>query len=112
MQRKGSADGNAAIKMLDAKLVHAPELGADDFRTKPFGMRELLARIRAALRYRMPMLCERPAFRTGELTVDLSYRTVKVAGSTIKLSPKEYDPLRFLVQHAGKVLPQGFSSRN
>jgi DNA-binding response OmpR family regulator len=54
------------------------------------------------------MLCERPVFRTGELTVDLSYRTVNVAGSTIKLSPTEYDLLRFLVQHAGKALTHGF----
>lgn len=56
----------------------------------------------------MPTLCESPVLRAGELSADLNYRLVKVAGATIKLSPKESDLLRVVVQHAGKVLTRGF----
>jgi two-component system KDP operon response regulator KdpE len=84
--------------------VHALDLGADDFVTKPFGINELLARIRAALRHQLQSHGERPIFRAGDLTVDLVRRIVKVGDRDIKLSPKEYDLLRLFVQHAGKVL--------
>jgi two-component system KDP operon response regulator KdpE len=84
--------------------VEALDLGADDYVTKPFGMDELLARMRAALRHQLQVQGERPIFRTGDLSVDLVRRIVKVADKEIKLSPKEYDLLRVLVQHAGKVL--------
>src|SRR5258707_14507815 len=83
-------------------------LGADDYLTKPFGMDELLARMRAALRHQLQVQGERPVFRSGELSVDLVRRVVKVADRDIKLSPKEYDLLRVLVQHAGKVLTHKF----
>ncbi|GGB02924.1 DNA-binding response regulator [Brucella endophytica] len=88
----------------EAGIVKALELGADDYLTKPFGMRELAARIRVALRHRLQQQGERPAFQTGDLSVDLVKRIVKIADREIKLSPKEYDILRLLVQHAGKVI--------
>jgi two-component system, OmpR family, KDP operon response regulator KdpE len=88
--------------------VQALDLGADDYITKPFGMDELLARMRAALRHQLQVQGERPIFRTGDLSVDLVRRIVKVANKEVKLSPKEYELLRVLVQHAGKVLTHKF----
>jgi two-component system, OmpR family, KDP operon response regulator KdpE len=92
----------------EAGKVQALDLGADDYITKPFGMDELLARIRAALRHQLQVQGERPVFRTGDLSVDLVRRIVKVGEKDVKLSPKEYDLLRVLVQHAGKVLTHKF----
>ena len=92
----------------EAGKVQALDLGADDYLTKPFGMDELLARMRAALRHQLQVQGERPIFRTGDLSVDLVRRIVKVGEREIKLSPKEYDLLRVLVQHAGKVLTHRF----
>jgi two-component system KDP operon response regulator KdpE len=88
--------------------VQALDLGADDYVTKPFGMDELLARMRAALRHQLQVHGERPIFRVGDLSVDLVRRIVKVADKDVKLSPKEYELLRVLVQHAGKVLTHKF----
>jgi two-component system, OmpR family, KDP operon response regulator KdpE len=88
--------------------VEALDLGADDYVTKPFGMDELLARMRAALRHQLQVHGERPVFRVGELSVDLVRRIVKVGDREVKLSPKEYDLLRVLVQHAGRVLTHKF----
>jgi two-component system KDP operon response regulator KdpE len=88
----------------EAGKVAALDLGADDYITKPFGMDELLARMRAALRHQLQIHGERPVFRVGDLSVDLVRRIVKVGDREVKLSPKEYDLLRVLVQHAGKVL--------
>lgn len=88
----------------EAGIVRALELGADDYVTKPFGMKELVARIRVALRHKLQQQGERPVFHAGDLSVDLVKRIVKVAGKEVKLSPKEYDILRILVQHAGKVI--------
>jgi two-component system, OmpR family, KDP operon response regulator KdpE len=87
----------------EAGKVKALDLGADDYITKPFGMNEVLARMRAAVRHQLQTHEERPVFRTGELSVDLVRRIVKVGNREVKLSPKEYDLLRVLVQHAGKV---------
>jgi len=84
--------------------VQALDLGADDYVTKPFGMEELLARVRGALRHRLQEQGEIPVFVSGDLSVDLVRRIVKVRGAEIKLSPKEYDLLKILVTHAGKVL--------
>lgn len=92
----------------EAGKVQALDLGADDYVTKPFGMDELLARMRAALRHQLQISGERPIFRTGELSVDLVRRIVKVVDEEVKLSPKEYELLRVLVQHAGKVLTHRF----
>jgi len=69
---------------------------------------ELLARMRAALRHQLQVHGERPVFRVGDLSVDLVRRIVKVADKDVKLSPKEYELLRVLVQHAGKVLTHRF----
>ena len=92
----------------EAGKVQALDLGADDYVTKPFGMDELLARMRAALRHQLQTQGERPIFRVGDLSVDLVRRIVKVGEKDVKLSPKEYDFLRVLVQHAGKVLTHKF----
>jgi two-component system KDP operon response regulator KdpE len=95
----------------EAGKVQALDLGADDYLTKPFGMDELLARMRAALRHQLQVQGERPIFQSGELSVDLVRRIVKVGEHEVKLSPKEYDLLRLLVQHAGKVLTHRFLLR-
>jgi two-component system, OmpR family, KDP operon response regulator KdpE len=95
----------------EAGKVQALDLGADDYLTKPFGMDELLARMRAALRHQLQVHGERPVFHSGELSVDLVRRIVKVGEKDVKLSPKEYDLLRVLVQHAGKVLTHRFLLR-
>lgn len=91
--------------------VKALDLGADDYVTKPFGVDELLARIRAALRHRLQQQGEKPVFRSGDLTVDLVRRVVTVGGQEVKLSPREYELLRLLVAHAGKVLTHKFLLR-
>jgi len=92
----------------EAGKVQALDSGADDYVTKPFGMDELLARMRAALRHQLQTHGERPIFRVGDLSVDLVRRIVKLGDKDIKLSPKEYELLRMLVQHAGKVLTHKF----
>ena len=92
----------------EAGKVQALDSGADDYVTKPFGMDELLARLRAALRHQLQTHGERPIFRVGDLSVDLVRRIVKIGDREIKLSPKEYELLRLLVQHAGKVLTHKF----
>ncbi|HUZ74014.1 MAG TPA: response regulator [Stellaceae bacterium] len=91
--------------------VEALDLGADDYVTKPFGIEELLARLRAALRHRLQEQGERPLFRSGDLAVDLVRRVVTAHGQEIKLTPREYDLLRLLVAHAGKVLTHRFILR-
>ncbi|HEY1710738.1 MAG TPA: response regulator transcription factor [Rhizomicrobium sp.] len=91
--------------------VTALDLGADDYVTKPFGVDELLARIRAAVRHRLQQEGERPLFKTGDLTVDLVRRVVTVREHEVKLTPREYDLLRLLVAHAGKVLTHRFILR-
>jgi two-component system KDP operon response regulator KdpE len=91
--------------------VIALDLGADDYVTKPFGMDELLARIRAAVRHRLQQEGEKPVFKSGDLAVDLVRRIVMVRGREVKLTPREYDLLRLLVAHAGKVLTHKFILR-
>jgi len=84
--------------------VRALDLGADDYVTKPFGVEELLARVRAALRHKMQSQGENPVFHSGDLSVDLVRRIVTVGGREVKFSPREYDILRMLVLNAGKVV--------
>jgi two-component system KDP operon response regulator KdpE len=84
--------------------VDALDRGADDYVTKPFGMQELVARIRTALRHRVQQQGGSPVFESGDLRVDLIRRIVTVRGLEVHLSPKEYEILRLLVVHAGKVL--------
>ena len=88
----------------EAAKVQALDCGADDYVTKPFGVEELLARIRAAQRHSLQQQGEKPIFHTGDLTVDLVRRIVTVRGKEVMFSPREYDLLRLLVAHAGKVL--------
>ncbi len=92
-----------SVREDEADKVAALDLGADDYLTKPFGVGELLARIRAALRRAAPEATG-PLFACDELTVDLARRLVSVAGREVQLTPTEYDLLRVLVTHAGKVL--------
>ncbi len=92
--------------------VRALDLGADDYVTKPFGMDELLARIRAALRHRLQQEGARPIFRSGDLSVDLVRRIVTVREKDVKLTPREYDLLHLLITHAGKVLTHKFILHN
>jgi two-component system KDP operon response regulator KdpE len=92
----------------EAGKVQALDSGADDYVTKPFGMDELLARMRAALRHQLQVHGERPVFKIGDLSVDLVRRIVKAGDKDVKLSPKEYELLRVMVQHAGKVLTHKF----
>jgi two-component system KDP operon response regulator KdpE len=95
----------------ESAKVEALDRGADDYVTKPFGVDELLARIRAAQRHRLQQEGEKPLFRAGDLSVDLVRRIVTVRDKEIKLSPREYEVLRLMVAHAGKVLTHRFMLR-
>lgn len=104
-------EGGCAIPIIvlssrddESSKVAALDLGADDFVTKPFGIDELFARIRAAQRHRLQQSGERPVFRSGDLMVDLVRRVVTVRGVEVKFTRREYELLRLLVAHAGKVL--------
>jgi two-component system KDP operon response regulator KdpE len=91
----------------EAAKVAALDIGADDYVSKPFGVDELMARLRTALRHRLAREGALPVFVTGGLKVDLPHRVVTVDGREVKLSRKEYEILRELVVHAGKVLTHG-----
>jgi len=86
--------------------VNALDMGADDYVTKPFGMDELLARVRAALRHKIQSEGDTPVFHSGDLEIDLVRRLVTVRGKEVKFSPREYELLRLLVLNAGKVMIQ------
>ena len=86
----------------ESEKVAALDAGADDYVTKPFGMAELLARLRAAMR-RVPAASE-PVVEVGELRVDIPDRSVTVGGRPVQLTPNEFDLLRLFVQHRGKLL--------
>lgn len=89
----------------EAVKVAALDAGADDFVTKPFGLGELMARIRAALRHAARVRASEPVFSIGEITVDLLHHLVKRSGHIVQLTPIEFHVLRVLVAHAGKVVP-------
>ena len=80
------------------------ELGADDYVVKPFGMAELLARARAALRRQARGSAGEPMVRSGPLSIDFTRRVVLLDGEPVQLSPKEYRLLQVLAQHAGNVV--------
>jgi len=91
-----------SVRNREGEKVRAFDLGADDYVVKPFGMPELLARIKAALRRRVAPA--EPVFRVGGLEVDLGRRVVRVEGAEVRLSPKQYRLLQVLVSNAGKVV--------
>jgi two-component system KDP operon response regulator KdpE len=93
-----------SVREREKDKVAALDAGADDYVSKPFGIDELMARIRAALRHRLQADVKEPVFRSGDVTVDLGKRVVAVDGREMRLTPKEYDLLRVLVTHAGKVM--------
>jgi two-component system KDP operon response regulator KdpE len=88
----------------EAEKIEVLDLGADDFVNKPFGVGELLARIRTALRHRMERVAETPVFRTADIEIDNVRHCVTRADVQIKLTPKEFELLSFLAKHAGKVV--------
>lgn len=92
-----------SVRDREGDKVAALDAGADDYLTKPFGVAELLARIRVALRRSQQQVSE-PVFTDDDLVVDLGLRRVTVRGNEVQLTPTEYDLLRLLVSHAGKVL--------
>jgi two-component system, OmpR family, KDP operon response regulator KdpE len=92
-----------SVREREDDKVAALDAGADDYLTKPFGVSELMARIRVAVR-RSAQPDNEPIFQIGDLTVDLARRSVTVRGEPVTLTPTEYDILRTLVQHAGKVM--------
>ena len=93
-----------SVRSSEDEKVRLLELGADDYVVKPFGMAELLARARAALRRQVPGQQGDPVVTAGPLTIDLAARTVSIDGRAINLSPKEYRLLQVLAQHAGNVV--------
>lgn len=92
-----------SVRGQESDKIAALDAGADDYVTKPFGMGELLARMRVALR-RGAAASPEPVFTVGDLAVDLPRHEVRLAGRPVQLTPTEYDLLRALVAHAGKVL--------
>ncbi len=103
------SDSQVPILVLSARgeertKVHALDLGADDYLTKPFGMDELLARVRALLRRPATVATTGGIVQVGSLELDLDARQVRRAGLPLNLTPREFDVLSYLVRHAGKVV--------
>ncbi|RJP49297.1 MAG: response regulator [Anaerolineaceae bacterium] len=92
-----------SVREAEQDKIAALDAGADDYLTKPFGTGELLARMRVALR-KQPSATNEPIFQSGGLTVDFSRRLVVVNEKEVQLTPTEYDLLKILVTHAGKVI--------
>jgi two-component system KDP operon response regulator KdpE len=88
----------------ERKKVEALESGADDYVTKPFGMEELSARVRSALRRTVMLSGAEPVFKSGALSVNFERREVRLDNETVKLTPTEYDLLKYMIQYTGKVL--------
>ncbi|MCF1463624.1 response regulator [Agrobacterium vitis] len=91
----------------EIEKIAALDLGADDYLEKPFGIGELTARIRVALRHKPQAEPAPSIIRSGELVIDIDHRLVTRADQPVKLTPKEYDLLRLLATHAGRVLTHG-----
>ncbi|MGA2129006.1 MAG: response regulator [Xanthobacteraceae bacterium] len=88
----------------EAEKIAALDLGADDYVNKPFGVGELMARMRAALRHRMQRRAETPVLRVGDIEIDHVRHRVTRGGEEVKLTPKEFELLAFLARHAGMVV--------
>jgi len=88
----------------EAEKIAALDLGADDYINKPFGIGELTARLRTALRHAARKSGEQTRFKAGALDVDVLAHTVMLAGASVKLTPKEFELLAVLVRNAGRVL--------
>jgi two-component system KDP operon response regulator KdpE len=93
-----------SVRSSEAEKVRLLELGADDYMVKPFGMAELLARARAALRRQSRGAEGQSRVKVGPLAIDLASRTVSIDGNRVQLTPKEYRLLQVLAQHAGNVV--------
>ncbi|NLF76172.1 MAG: response regulator [Chloroflexi bacterium] len=93
-----------SVREHEEDKIAALDAGADDYLTKPFGVGELMARLRVALRHALAQVDETAGFVLGDLEVDLVRRMVKVKGEEVQLTPTEYALLRHLIKHAGKVL--------
>jgi two-component system KDP operon response regulator KdpE len=93
-----------SVRSSEDEKVRLLEIGADDYIVKPFGMAELLARARAALRRQIRSGVGEPVVQAGHVVIDLAQRSVRVDGRRIQLSPKEYRLLQILAQHAGNVV--------
>ena len=92
-----------SVREQEEEKIKALDAGADDYITKPFGMGELLARIRVALRH-VTKTEDEPVLSVGELTIDIPRRVVLVRGSEVKLTPTEYEILKYLALQAGRVV--------
>ncbi|WP_029350997.1 response regulator [Bosea sp. 117] len=88
----------------EIEKIEALDLGADDFVNKPFGMGELMARLRAALRHHIQSKGETPVLKIGEVEIDVPRHRVMRGGEEVKLTRKEFDLIAFLARHAGKVV--------
>lgn len=88
----------------EVEKIDALDCGADDFVNKPFGVGELLARMRTALRHRMQRNAETPVLKVGDIEIDSPRHRVTRGGAEVKLTPKEFELLSFLSRHAGRVL--------
>jgi len=94
-----------SVKDSERDKVLALDLGADDYVSKPFGMNEVLARVRVALRHTAQVQAgTEPIFTAGPLSVDFAQRLVQVAGREVKLTPTEYDLLKALIKNSGKIM--------
>jgi two-component system KDP operon response regulator KdpE len=93
-----------SARHMEEEKIAALDLGANDYINKPFAIGELLARLRVALRLRQSRDKPAASFQGGDLSIDFPSRGVTVRGQEVKLTPKEYDLLRALAQHAGQVL--------
>jgi two-component system KDP operon response regulator KdpE len=93
-----------SVRSTEAQKVQLLEAGADDYVVKPFGMAELLARVRVALRRQSRAATGEPIVVVGPLTIDLAARAVMLNGQRVTLTPKEYRLLQVLAQHAGNVV--------